>query len=96
MQEKRSHKRQPRKGRQEQVTIRFEVQEEFSGGHSRRTAVVTDVSQSGVGLCTEEPLELGQRLKFLNTKEHADFSENGQVIWTAESQDGFRIGVKFV
>jgi hypothetical protein len=92
MKEKRSHKRRTKPG---ETVIRFEVQEEFKAGNSGRTGVVTDIGPNGVGLFTEEKLELGQIIKFPDGHYRSEFAEMGQVIWTAESHDGFRVGIKF-
>jgi hypothetical protein len=93
MKEKRSHKRQTKAT---ETVIHFEVQGEFKTGNSGKTGVVTDFGPDGVGLLTAEDLELGQILKFQSTRRRRELAELGQVIWTAESQEGFRVGVKFI
>jgi hypothetical protein len=93
MREKRSHKRQ---GKPAEQVVRYEIQGEFNPGDGARTAVVTDLSSSGMGLFTDEPLELGQVLKFIDTGERREVSDRGQVIWTADSPEGRRVGIKFI
>jgi hypothetical protein len=93
MKEKRSHKRQAKSAA---AVLRFEVQGEFKTGAAGKTGLITDLGPDGVGLLTDENLELGQILKFPGTRNRREFAESGQVIWTAESQEGFRVGVKFL
>lgn len=93
MREKRTHKRQRKPS---EAAIRFEVLGEFNPGDHERTAVITDISPNGMGLFTQEPLELGQILKFLATGNRRELSDRGQVIWTADSQEGVRVGIKFI
>jgi hypothetical protein len=93
MKEKRSHKRRAKPA---ETVIRFEVQGEFEAGVFGKMGVITDIGPDGVGLVTDENLELGQILKFPGGRNRREIAELGQVIWTAESQEGFRVGVKFI
>ncbi|MDA8164543.1 MAG: PilZ domain-containing protein [Desulfobacteraceae bacterium] len=90
--EKRSHKRQAKPA---EPMIRYEIQGEFNPGVGGRTAVITDLSPSGMGLFTNEPLELGQVLRFIGG-DQSGVSGQGQVIWTADSPEGRRVGIKFI
>lgn len=54
-------------------------------GRVWRVVAVRDVSPSGVSLCVEEPLEIGQRVSLVWHRDglHAEFS--GFVAWSAAS-----------
>jgi hypothetical protein len=93
MKEKRSQKRQKEAAEAE---IRFKIQGELCPGDGGRTAVITDVSPNGMGLFAKEPIELGQILKFIGAGNLPGPSTRGQVIWTADSREGIRVGVKFI
>jgi hypothetical protein len=93
MKEKRRNQRQKSS---EAAVIRFEVVDQLSSGPAAKKGVITDSGPSGMGLLTEELLELGQVLKFTGRRSGQELGERAQVIWTAESQDGFRVGVKFI
>lgn len=93
MQEKRNHKRQRKAAA---AVIRFEIQGEFHPDDGGKSAIITDVSPSGLGLFAEEPLELGQILRFIDIGNRPGFSDRGQVMWTADSREGLRVGIKFI
>lgn len=97
MKERRAHNRdsKPNDTRNTQ-TVWFEVKSDFAP--LAKKAEVLDLSASGMGLATDAPLETGQFVKFVKKqKKIADqLPESGIVMWTLESSDGFRAGVKFV
>ncbi len=54
---------------------------------------VVDISDAGIGIHTDYPLEPGHVLTFHNDIGH----EAGIVAWSARiNNDGYRVGVKFV
>jgi hypothetical protein len=95
MKEQRKYRRTGQRGRSIRSVLRFRIEGEIDPG-AELTASLVDVSAGGAGLCTDIRLELGQILRFSNTRKHPELQEQGQVIWTAESQEGVQVGVKFV
>lgn len=91
--EKRRHKRNKTLN-QGVVFVWFVVQNDMASAKEVKGGV-TDISISGLGLHTQETLEPGQYIKFINKENKHDFPEVGVVMWTAESKDGYKAGVKF-
>jgi len=58
-------------------------------------ALVTDISEAGMGLHSEVALEPGQKIKLMGKKPEWNFSDTGVVMWTVEASDGCRAGIKF-
>lgn len=54
-------------------------------------ATLTDISVSGLGLTTTTPLPTNQRISFAEKFMH----QSGTVIWTSNSENGYRSGVQF-
>lgn len=97
MKERRAHNRnsKPVEVRDTQ-TVWFEVKSDFAP--LAKKAAVLDLSETGMGLATDSPLETGQFVKFVKKQKKIanQLPESGIVMWTLESSDGFRAGVKFV
>ena len=58
-------------------------------------ASVTDISESGAGLFTEVALSPGQMIKFTNKESRKELPDLGVVMWTSESEEGYKAGVMF-
>ena len=54
-------------------------------------ATLTDISVSGLGLSTSDPLPTNQAISFSEKFMH----QSGRVIWTSSAEDGYRSGVHF-
>lgn len=94
--ERRYHLRKQGEGNPLSPVVWFEVKNELAP--SAIKADVMNISQNGIGLSTDVPLETGQFVKFTKKQKKFDceFPPEGVVMWTLESSDGFRAGVKFV
>ncbi len=77
-------------------TVWFEIKSDFAP--LAKKASIIDMTESGMGLATDSPLETGSFIKIVKKqKKVADqLPESGVVMWTLESSDGFRAGIKFV
>ena len=91
--ERRGEKRKKNKGNPRFPAIWLEVIDDL-GLPAPVKADVIDVSEQGLGLSIEKPLNPGQAVRFIK-KEPAHHPDNGIVMWTSESTDGFRVGVLF-
>lgn len=74
----------------------FEIKNELAP--SSLKANVMDFSENGIGLLTDAPLETGQFVKFIKKQKHleGELPKEGVVMWTLESSEGYKAGVKFV
>lgn len=95
MAEKRSKKRQPK-----EETIKFHiVGDEASWSNLPSTEIeasLVDVSETGLGISLQTPLKPGKLIKFLDKKNNRNLPDMGVVMWTTESTDGVRAGIKLI
>lgn len=95
MAEKRSNKRQPKK-----EDIRFHIIGDEASGNNLPSpeipAKLTDISETGMGLSLQTPLKPGQFIKFLGRKSDGNLPDMGVVMWTTESAEGVRAGIKLI
>jgi len=78
------------------------VNDEFSFFHvdeqryffpqSELRGTIIDMSASGIGLLTDCTLKPGNLLKF----NHSDLPQLGVVMWTVNTGDKFRVGIRFL
>lgn len=95
MEDRRRHERQPS---QESVKIEIVGGEGFSQFPSVDAfeVLITDISETGLGLHSEISLEPGQVVKLVEKRAEWNFSsDTGVVMWTVEASDGVKAGVKF-
>jgi len=59
---------------------------------SRMTGTLIDISRNGIGFLTDVPLKPGNVLKFNNF----DACNSGIVMWTLQTEQNYRVGVRFV
>ena len=57
---------------------------------------LVDLSESGAGILLEKEVEPGEIVCFVEMEPGWKYSEKAQVMWTAESSEGFRVGVMFL
>lgn len=95
MKERREHERQPCEGEISFNIIGHEQKHEILPSTTMAASLI-DLSQSGVGLTTEAPLEPGQILRFVKVPAGCDLPATGIVLWTAEMASGNRVGVQFM
>lgn len=94
MEERRQHKRRAAK-----AIIKFAViRNELSGILSSDTAEaeVFDISETGFGLLTQDSLKPGHLIKVMEKDSNLQLSDTGVVMWTTESAEGFKAGIKFI
>ena len=92
--ERRSHKRKAHEG-----GVKFSVVGVLSQRDilpSNAEGLLTDLSETGVGLSTDLPLKPGLLIKFAKKKTDGKLPDVGIVMWTVKSPDGYKAGVKFV
>ena len=96
MVDRRYHVRKPRKGNPGSPVVWFEIKNELAPSSIK--ANVMDLSENGIGLSTDAPLETGQFVKFIKKQKHFDgeLPKEGVVMWTHESSEGYKVGVKFL
>ena len=94
MDERRRLERQPIRGSIKFTVVREGMQSDSMPSETLQAEVV-DVSETGLGLRIETSLEPGQVIKFVNTDLEWQLPESGVVVWTTESPDGYRAGIKF-
>ena len=91
--EKRRHKRKSTRNSSYPV-VWFVVKSDITTSDELKAAV-TDISESGVGLFTDIALAPGQMIRFTNKESREDLPDMGVVMWTTESEEGFKAGVMF-
>jgi len=88
--------RKPRKKTIKPPLVWFEIKNQLAPASMK--AKVTDINTAGIGLRVDAPLETGQFVKFIKKQKHLDgeLPKEGVVVWTLESPEGYKAGVKFI
>lgn len=96
MMEKRIHERKAASGRIRLALVRDDLVLKGKKDADVVLAEIVDLSVGGFGLLTDVSLEPGQRVKVLDRDMGWELPENGIIVWTTESPEGCRAGVKFL
>lgn len=88
MEERRDAERRPLKGTVNYIVIGLE---EVSWRMMNLTADIVDISEGGIGIETDYPLEMGHAVHFTN-----GISEIGVVRWSVRREAGYRAGIAFL
>lgn len=98
MDERRAHSRNTKKvsASQDNPIVWFEIKSDFAP--LAKKATIMNLSEKGMGLATDSPLETGQFIKFVKKQKKIAglLPETGIVMWTLESSEGYKAGVKFL
>lgn len=96
MLEKRIHERKAATGTIRLALVREDLVLQGNRDADVVLAEIVDLSVGGFGLLTDASLEPGQRVRVLDKEKGWELPENGIVVWTTESPEGCRAGVKFL
>lgn len=88
MEERREYERRPVKGTVHYIVIGLE---DVNWRVMNLMAEVVDISEQGIGIETEYPLETGHALQFSN-----GVSAMGVVRWSVRHNTGYRAGIAFL
>lgn len=94
--EKRIHERKPATGTIRLSLLREDLALKGKGDVDVVLVEIVDLSVGGFGLLTDVSLEPGQRVRVLDKDRGWELPENGIIVWTTESPEGCRAGVKFI
>ncbi len=90
--EKRRQARKQFAGDDEALFLTIELQ----GNINQQVRVqVVDISAGGLGLYSEEQLNVGQQIFFVDRLSESEMRDSGVVVWTIQSKTGFRAGIMF-
>lgn len=96
MKEKREHDRKPARGKIRFAILRDDLILNESAPAQEVAAEIVDLSQGGFGLLTTTILEPGQKITLLDKDFGWELPDTGVVVWTTESSEGCRAGVRFI
>ena len=97
-----SNKEQRASGRKncdENATICFflSAQETKSSSSSDAiTAIVVDISATGMGIATDTMLRKGQIVQFDQDQPKWGLPEEGLIVWSFKGNTGYRTGIEFI
>lgn len=77
------------------VDVWFALHDEIAPS-SKEKCKITNYCEGGLGICTDFPLRPGKKISFINKQEDLHLLDNGIVMWTTESHEGYQAGIKFV
>ncbi len=92
--ERRSHRRKYHDGGVRFAVVGVLTQRDILPSDAE--GILTDFSETGLGLSTDLPLKPGLLIKFKKKKTVEKLPEVGVVMWTVKSPEGYKAGVKFV
>jgi len=96
MKENRRHERRPAQGKIRFAILRDDLILNGSASVQELIAEIVDLSLGGFGLLTETILEPGQKITLLDKNFGWELPDTGVVVWTTESLEGCRAGIKFI
>lgn len=76
---------------QEPANVEYSIADDITV--RRKTGVLVEISDIGIGMLTDMFLEPGSIIRFRNTVRDSD---SGVVMWTVKTTDNYHVGIRFI